>query len=235
MKNRILFFLSLFVFSLSLSAQSIRLQSLPGTVSFIPSGFFVETGLTVVNQADSAVRIMAERVSNDLNGMQESYFCWDVCYGVDTDRSFGALQIQPGDSTDAFTLYFDPIGESADASVTMRFFNRDDTTDFVEHTFHFSANATSIERAIPAQEALSPPFPNPAKVHTRFRYHLPSRTEKAELRIYNLIGRKVAHFMLEPNKDEFTLYTDRLQPGIHLAYLIADGKEVSSRKLVVVK
>lgn len=220
-------------FSLGLSAQSLEVREAPDFVQFDAQTSFYETGLTIYNGSDSAIAVVAERVDNRVTDPQYDYFCWDVCYGATVNRSIGAIQIRPDKATDAFTLTFLPEGESSPAEITMRFFNRANLSDFVEHTFHFTTSATPIEASIPASDLLSQPYPHPARSFVHFDYELPHASQAARLELYNLIGKQLYTTSLTERAGTATLSVDNYPPGIYMISMVVDDERVASRRVIV--
>ncbi len=235
MKKSLLFGCFYLLFCSLFWGQSILLKNQPGTTTFDPHGFGEEVTVKVINTADTAQVVMVERITNSLGSGQESYFCWDVCYGPTTDRSVGGIRLTPGDSTTAFLLHFSPNGNSATGTIGIRFFVRGNPTDHTEYEFKFLDIATDLEDGFDPLVALGAPFPNPAKNQATIRYQLPFGTQEAHLRLYNLIGREIRRVQLDTHADEVTLLVNEIPAGLYFVYLRIDGKEVTSRKLIVAK
>lgn len=228
-----LFFYITFFATLGLSAQSLEVQDAPEYIQFDPQVSFLETGLTIYNQSDSAVAVVAERVDNQVSGPQYNFFCWDVCYGATVNRSIGAIRVRSEKSTDAFTLTFHPEGDGTPVQVTMRFYNRDTPSDYVEHTFHFATSATPIEEETSFPSPRLQLYPNPANSFTQFRYELPPQAKNAQIILYNLIGRKLTTVSLSSPIGEARLPLEQYPAGIYMISLVEDGKLLATRRLVI--
>ncbi len=233
MKN--IFTFLFLIASLGLGAQSLEIREAPSYIQFDPQTPFVETGLTVYNRSDSAIAVVAERVDNQVSGSQYDYFCWEVCYGATVNRSIGAIQIRPDKSTDAFTLTFFPEGEGSPVQVRMRFYNRSNPSDYVEHTFHFGTSATPIEAASATPQLLSQPYPNPARSIARLDYSLPMGTHSAQLILFNLIGKRIAHFPLAELQGRAQFSVVDYPAGIYMVSLLVEGQSLATRRLIVIK
>jgi hypothetical protein len=227
-----LFFYIIFFAALGLSAQSLEVQDAPAYIQFDPQVSFLETGLTIYNQSDSAIAVVAERVDNQVSGPQYNFFCWDVCYGATVNRSIGAIQVRSEKSTDAFTLTFHPEGDGTPVQVTMRFYNRDTPSDYVEHTFHFATSATPIEDEIAVATQLQL-YPNPANSFTQLRYELPPNAQNAQIILYNLIGRKLMTASITSPIGEARLSLEQYPAGIYMISLVEDGELLAMRRLVI--
>jgi hypothetical protein len=236
MKQFLTLFMTALVSFSVLQAQSLMVSNYDQVVTYDPSGFSATAHATIVNTTGSDIAVKALRSSNNVTGSAASYFCWDVCYGATTNESIGAINVRAGDSTKALSLYFEPNGETGTHSVTMRFFDRDSSTDYVDVTFTFEeVSATALEDNFDRLNALSAPYPNPASTYANIRVALPFGTKDASIQVFNLVGREVQRINLTSPSEEVRINTERFNPGVYFVYLTAEGQQITSRKLVVRK
>ena len=90
-------------------------------------------------------------------------------------------------------------------------------------------------------------FPNPFKAFTNIRVNVPQgglgKAESASINIYNIKGQKVKTIALDPSKagEQFTYWDGRdsdnrlCSSGIYLLNLTVNGKNVSSKKVTLVR
>ncbi|MFA0961652.1 tail fiber domain-containing protein [Roseivirga sp. BDSF3-8] len=78
--------------------------------------------------------------------------------------------------------------------------------------------------------------PNPFNVETTIAYELPASTGNAELYIYDMQGKQVAYFNnLKAGAEGVRIEGSRLEAGMYLYTLIADGKEVDTRRMILTR
>ena len=101
-----------------------------------------------------------------------------------------------------------------------------------------SSRATKIsdEMSDNAQISLGQNRPNPFTVSTSIEACIPSEVKTAVLNIYDLNGREIQQQDIEGRgKQTITISTSDLPEGIYLYSLIADGKVVETRRMIVDK
>ena len=87
-----------------------------------------------------------------------------------------------------------------------------------------------------AEAHLAQNAPNPFSSSTTVRYGLPATVKQANLYIYTLQGAQVRSYPLpERGEASLTIAGGELQPGIYIYTLIADGREVESRRMILTK
>ena len=83
---------------------------------------------------------------------------------------------------------------------------------------------------------LSQNQPNPFTKQTRIDYFLPNTTGKAMLYIYDMQGSQVKNYQLSsPGEGSIIIQGGSLQPGMYMYTLIADDREVETKKMILTK
>jgi hypothetical protein len=77
--------------------------------------------------------------------------------------------------------------------------------------------------------------PNPANESTKIIYKLPTGVQFGEIIIYNVYGTEIKKFKVSSTFDFISLSTENLPSGMYLYSLIADGKLLESKKLIIIK
>ncbi len=78
--------------------------------------------------------------------------------------------------------------------------------------------------------------PNPFNVSTRVDIYLPNTVISAKLYIYNMQGSQVKSFNInERGNTSITIEGNSLEAGMYLYTLIADGREVNTKKMILTK
>ena len=87
-----------------------------------------------------------------------------------------------------------------------------------------------------AAEVLSQNDPNPFCNDTRIAYNLPAGTQTASIYIYDLQGKQVAQLpVTDMGAGSVILHGGDLQAGMYIYSLIADSKELASKKMILTK
>lgn len=77
-------------------------------------------------------------------------------------------------------------------------------------------------------------MPNPFSRSTDIQYRLPAGTQKGTIGIYDLNGKEIRLFPLHNNASGIvTIHGSDLQPGMYVYTLIADGKAIDSKKMIL--
>ena len=82
--------------------------------------------------------------------------------------------------------------------------------------------------------ALEQNIPNPFSNETVIRYDLPQQINNASLIIYDLSGKQITSFPLtEKGASSITITSEKLAAGIYIYSVMADGKILDSKRMVV--
>lgn len=78
--------------------------------------------------------------------------------------------------------------------------------------------------------------PNPFSATTSIRFALPYETVQADLYIYDMQGTQIRRIELaERGESQVTLQGSELSAGMYIYSLIADGKEIDSKRMILTK
>jgi len=96
-------------------------------------------------------------------------------------------------------------------------------------------NATGIDHSNAAIDgfALEQNIPNPFSSETVINYTLPQQIKNASLIIYDLSGKQLTSFPLEPSAKSISITSEKLSAGIYIYSVMADGKIMDSKRMVV--
>lgn len=97
-------------------------------------------------------------------------------------------------------------------------------------------NATGVNQLNNANEgfALDQNIPNPFSQETVIKYTLPQQTKTAVLNVYDLSGKQITSFPLnERGASSITVSSEKLAAGIYIYSVVADGKIMDSKRMVV--
>ena len=102
-------------------------------------------------------------------------------------------------------------------------------------TVSYAPGETASADGMPEEDGtiLSQNSPNPWNEETRISYSLPDGYSDASVRIYNLQGTQVKKFDLSSPSGEVVLQASELASGIYIYSLVADGQELSTRRMML--
>ena len=96
-----------------------------------------------------------------------------------------------------------------------------------------SAN-TDIASANAVIASLGQNVPNPFNQSTVIVYYLPETVQNAMLNVYDMNGLQIKTFgHLQTGKGSITVHAAELRPGMYLYSLIADGKEIDTKRMIL--
>ena len=196
-----------------------------------PDTVILAATATVVNNGANSVYVRVARVSTNMVPGHTTYFCWVACYAPVTSVSPDSILLAPGGSTSVFTGDVTPRGIEGNSSVTYCFIDSN-PADSVFVTFNYNFLSTVGINEVATRPIISNAYPNPADGYTGITYNLNSARD-AKLVLFNLLGSTVKEFKLTDRQNTLVISTADLQSGVYYYTLIADGKSISSRKLVV--
>jgi hypothetical protein len=79
-------------------------------------------------------------------------------------------------------------------------------------------------------------IPNPFTERTRIEYYLPRSTGEARLYIYDMQGYQIENYYISTfGEGSITIQGGSMQPGMYMYTLIADGREVETKKMILTK
>ena len=114
----------------------------------------------------------------------------------------------------------------------------DDTKFFGNMRFTSPDTGKSVTGVISQSESLllGEFVPNPTNSQSGISYSLPENTKKAKIQVYeSATGRLNFEYILEKREGVQTVNTELLPPGLYVVRLQADGVNMGTKKLVVIK
>jgi hypothetical protein len=95
------------------------------------------------------------------------------------------------------------------------------------------SGTTGISDPLVAQCKLYPNAPNPFSVETEIRYFLPQGIQQAYICIFDMQGKLLKKVDALTGENTLTVRGAELQAGMYLYSLIAEGKEVDTKKMIL--
>lgn len=97
-----------------------------------------------------------------------------------------------------------------------------------------TTTTTSLEETTTAGAGLEQNVPNPFSNETVIAYSMPQQVNKASLVVYDLSGKQLKSLPLtQRGEASVTLSADQLAAGMYIYSIVADGKILSSKRMVV--
>ena len=95
---------------------------------------------------------------------------------------------------------------------------------------------TEIDAAMADAAGMYQNVPNPFSGKTDIAIYLPENIQTATLYIYDLSGKQVEQHVIEGRGNTtMTIHADKMDAGMYIYSLIADGKVVATKRMIVVK
>ena len=229
-------------FNTSIYGQSLQLTD---GENLIPNGYeFTMTGrpdetiskgnVYVENISDMTIDVLCKKVIIDTVPNTFNSFCWaDLCYGPATYVSPEFKTLAPAEMAMDFKGDYIPNTQVGTSTIMYVFFNRSDEADSAYITVNFTAESTQSVNDLYAADFISAPYPNPAREVVYFDLEKDFGGEQLEISIRNLLGAEVKRLQISGNESRISFSTSDLKDGMYLYSVIANGRIVTSNKLIV--
>lgn len=173
---------------------------------------------------------LTKYVLSEVPGSANLFCIGGLCYTDDNSNT--PLVLGPGESSNrqSFHLLYNPVGNEGITSVKYIFYTNS-YSDSV--TINYIYGDVSVEETELLVNNLSA-YPNPATSNVSVSYDLSGfRAGSARLVITNLVGSKVAIHPISGTSGKVNVDLSTLDSGIYFYSIEADGKIVSTKKLIV--
>ena len=229
----------------ALSAQSYQ-------VTERETGIIVENGATYYVYGDGAatgelniefnvttfehVRLIGEKVENNVIDGTMNYFCWGQCLSpfVYVSDPYD----MPADTTDVFSMHYlaDDMSAVLGMEQSMTYYlyeaNNPDDKFIINIIFKYSLFGVEENSSV---ETFSNAYPVPAKDVVNFDYNFTSSVNEAYVAIYNMMGQEVMRSDINALQGKVSLNVSDLADGVYFYSLIVNGQTEKSSKLVIKK
>ena len=233
MNKALLLIFALFALSLSLAAQNFTI-SYPATFYSGPPTQLLEAPMTVTSTSATTLNLLVSRKTNGLAAGHDSYFCWSInCYSPVTSISTDTLELAPGAEDHSFKGYLSPTsGTSGTSVVEYCVFDYNTPNDSICVTFTYLIDSALSVGDLPAEKVFSLPYPNPSSNFVIFSYDI-EKNNRGFIQVHNVLGSLVKEVKLSENKGITMIPVSELKAGVYFASLIADGKKLVTRRVIV--
>ena len=243
--KKLLLSLALMLSVFALSAQSYQ-------VTERETGIIVENGATYYVYGDGAatgelniefnvttfehVRLIGEKVENNVIDGTMNYFCWGQCLSpfVYVSDPYD----MPADTTDVFSMHYlaDDMSAVLGMEQSMTYYlyeaNNPDDKFIINIIFKYSLFGVEENSSV---ETFSNAYPVPAKDVVNFDYNFTSSVNEAYVAIYNMMGQEVMRSDINALQGKVSLNVSDLADGVYFYSLIVNGQTEKSSKLVIKK
>ena len=132
----------------------------------------------IKNLSNETIVIAWQRINNDIPAGWQSYICSNITCAP-PDVSMGTFSLTANDSTN-LDCYFQPEGNPGSASVELRLFLTNDTTQVIHATYHGNASPVSNLEVFDNKIKV---FPNPVTTELYVDYE-----DIIDLELYTITG-----------------------------------------------
>lgn len=190
-----------------------------------------ELVLILTNNSEDVDNIyLTKQVIAEVPGSINLFCIGGACY--DSQSSSTPLVLQPGESStgERFHLLYNPMGTEGITTVKYIFYTSRYSDSVTVNYIYGNVGVEDTELLVNSLSA----YPNPATSSVTVAYDLSGfRTGSARLIITNLVGSKVAVRPINGTSGKVSIDISDLDSGIYFYSIEADGKIVSTKKLIV--
>lgn len=191
-----------------------------------------ELVVNITNTSDVVDSIyLSKRVISEVPGSYNT-FCIGVCYDPSITTAPIPFILQPGETSDGpgFHFLYNPCGNEGTTSVDYTFTAGSFSTTIRVNYIYSTDGINSSDLRVNSLTA----YPNPATTNVTVAYDLSGfRSGNTRLVITNLVGSKMAVSPISGTSGKVSVDLSTLDSGIYFYSIEADGKIVSTKKLIV--
>jgi hypothetical protein len=245
MKKFLLSFYLLSIVAFYGYSQSLTLSNHNGPIA--PNATIIQSGtpdsvelvtyFNVTNNGANTLRVLCKKVQLTMLDSTEVTMCWaGGCYGSGTNVSPNDQSISTGQTITEFSGHYTQVAfshfKSGESVVRWVFFDKGNVNDSVSVTVKYTTYPLGLDESMAMQGTLSSIYPNPANSEARCNYSIPAGTDGSFL-VRDLLGNTVQTHILNGDSGKLTINTANLNDGVYFCSLLANGKMMQSKKLIV--
>lgn len=221
-----------------LYSQSLKFDSNPPTAVSGTPDKLLSAKAVIRNISGSDKTVWVEMTTVSVVPDHFIQFCWGGnCFPPGTTLSLNSLVIKAGTITsdDGLIVNLDPGGVSGTSVIRFRIFVDKYPNDSLGFTMTFTIGTSDVSE-IPSLSSLNLlAYPSPATDAVKIDYQLPYSVSNARIALYNLIGNELRSLPISAEFKQGTasLETSGLPDGVYIYAIIADGKRISAKRLVI--
>lgn len=184
------------------------------------------------------VRLIGEKVENNVVSGTFNYLCFGNCYSSSIYVT-PPVVLSPSGNPELFSMHFQAEEDytavaGQEQSMTYYIYPADATDDkfVINVIFKYSLDNTAD---LASTAMFSEAYPMPASNVVNFDYDLPASTNNAMLVIYNMMGQEVIRHDISGISGKASINVSDLNDGIYFYSFVINGKTEKSSKIVVRK
>lgn len=188
----------------------------------------------ITNNNPNAVTAKVRKAIQSQQTGQTFYFCTDQnCYTPTTNLSAN-VSMNPSTMFQLITD-FTPNNATGISIVRYSVFNTSNPSDSAYFFIEYHVSPTGISNHSMVKANIGSPMPNPASSVFNMTYNIGSSYGKGEAKIvvYNMLGAVVKTETLDAAEGTFRMDVTTLENGVYFTSLEVDGKQLSTKRLVV--
>ena len=190
-----------------------------------------ELVLIITNDSQEVDSIfLSKQVIEEVPGSTNLFCIGGLCTEQNTSTS--PMVLQPGESSNRgmFHLLYNPGGNEGTTSVNYTFSAGNFTKSLIVNYIYETVGITETEVLVNSLNA----YPNPATSNVTVSYDMSGyHAGNARVVITNLVGSKVVTRSISGTSGKVSVDISNLDAGIYFYSIEADGKIVSTKKLIV--
>lgn len=229
------------------SAQNLKLVDLSGntisntgisvtgseTITY-PMDEPIKSRAFVINTSGNTINVNVKRYIISVPSSVTEQFCFGIqCYAPGTDVGPVPVDVLSADTNKTFYGDLFPNGIQGIYQIRYVFYDFNAPDDSVYLDVTFQTENLSTEKGF-VKPAIANPYPNPAKDFTVFEYNLNS-VKEANLVIYDMAGNVVKEKSVIEPSGKLKLNLEDLNSGVYFYTFYANGKAISTKRLVISK
>ncbi len=194
--------------------------------------------VTLKNNSATTKNVKCKRVIiSALPAAMSNYFCWVSCYGPYTNTSPTAETVAANQLVKKFHGYVNPNGTTGSGTIRYVFYDEANVTDSVFVNINFTVTTTTaLKNNASTKTIVSSIFPSPASnvAYLKINDVTSYANKKISLKIYNMLGKEVAKQTINTIQETIAIENVSDMPsGIYFVTLLADAKEIATKRLVI--
>jgi hypothetical protein len=190
----------------------------------------------VKNVGSSTMTVRCSRnVVSAIPGSENS-FCWGSgCYSTATNTSpiLQSPDIAPGAMSSTFVGDYKPSLNPGATTITYRYYDNANPSDYAEVTVVYNATASGIEESGKADGSISNAYPNPASSLVSVKYDMNQFANNGKIVFYDMLGKKVKDVELTEKQGLAKINVADLTAGLYFYTFVIDDKTIATKKIVI--
>jgi hypothetical protein len=230
--------ISAILFSISVSSQSISVEAHkknvdPNCCTTLLGD--IGTEITVRNISDATINILVSRQTLTQTLGTENYFCWNACYGSQTNVSPDGKVFSPQQvDENSFQVHYENNSTSpASASIKYCAFNEANPSDSACTIVYYNVGTTSVVDNLSAT-SFSDFHPNPTSSTTFLDYNL-NYSDVAEIVVTDMLGNVIRKESINNQSSTLKFDVSDTKAGLYFANILVNGELKKIKRLVVSK